>query len=55
MKKEIIEPEIHKINVQSWSIKDTYPCPKCGVKLSYPKYTCEIDNIKVQPMMKMKF
>lgn len=39
--------------VKKWTIKDKYPCPKCGTKLGMPNYICTQCNIKLK--VKMQF
>lgn len=51
MADEKSEPKKIIISVKQWNIKDVYECPHCGNKLKYPDYTCEKDNIKIQPVI----
>lgn len=43
--------EIVNIIVRKWTIKDKYPCTKCGKKLVYPLYECDKCQIKIKPKM----
>ena len=42
----MIQIEIVEKIVKSWKYTDKYPCPKCGIKLCTPFYTCVKCNIK---------
>lgn len=41
--------ETINITVKKWTIKDKYPCPKCGKKLVYPLYDCVKCDLHIKP------